>query len=200
VAFGVGFFDSTLRFDNDEEVGIEMATVSVSGAWLIDERWTVRASFGSILDGTLLTDDLSTHNVEPGAVVALGAEYRALVGEGFVPFVDLSMFFSAAWAETVAANSPGSTSGQKIAYRSTDARLGVRAGWNIGGKAFPYVSARAFGGPAIWEMEGEDVVGSDIYHYQLALGAAGQIGPMGFFVEWSGLGERAVSSGISASF
>jgi hypothetical protein len=200
VAVGVGFFDTTLRFDNDEEVGIEMATVSVSGAWLIDERWTVRASVGSILDGTLLTDDLSTHDVEPGGVVALGAEYRALIGEGIIPFVDLSMFISAAWAETAAATSPGSTSPQKISYSSSDARLGVRAGWNIGGKAFPYLAARAFGGPVIWEMDGEDVVGSDIYHYQLALGAAGQIGPMGFFVEWSGLGERAVTSGISATF
>ncbi len=162
---------------------------------MVDERWTIRGSVGRILDGALLSDELTVHDVEPGGVIALGAEYRALIGEGAIPFVDLSMFVSAAWAETVAANS-----GKKVGYTATDVRLGARAGWNIEGNAFPYVAVRAFGGPPKWEMEGEEVLGSDIYHYQLALGAAGQIGPTGFFVEWSGLGERAISSGVSATF
>lgn len=172
-----------------------MATVSVSGAWLIDERWTLRLQGGAIVGGSLQTDDFVIHDVEPGGVAALGIEYRALIGKGLVPFVDLSMFVSASWADTVA---PEST--KTIGYFATDARLGARAGWNIMGNAFPYVAVRAFGGPVQWQMAGEDVTGTDIYHYQLALGTAGQIGPVGFFVEWSGLGERAVSSGVSAAF
>ena len=172
-----------------------MATVSVSGAWFIDEHWTLRLQGGAIVGGSLQTDDFAQHDVEPGGVAALGVEYRALIGEGVVPFVDLSMFVSASWAATTAPDS-----GKKTGYSSSDARLGARAGWNIMGNAFPYVAVRAFGGPVLWQMNGEDVIGSDIYHYQAALGTAGQIGPVGFFVEWSGLGEKAVSSGVSATF
>ena len=172
-----------------------MGTLSASAAWLIDDRWTLRVSGGAIVGGALRTDTLAIHDVEPGGVAAIGVEYRALVGEGYVPFVDLSMFVSASWADTVAP-----ASNEQISYFATDTRLGARAGWNVMGNAFPYIAVRAFGGPVQWEMDGEAVVGTDIYHYQLALGAAAQIGPAGLFVEWSGLGEKAVSTGVSAAF
>ena len=191
----MGGFNSTLRFDNDRDVDVEMTAVSVSGAWFIDDRLTALASVGVLLDGTLKPDDGAVHDVEPGGLVTVGMGYRALVGKGGVPFVDLSMILSASWAQTVAPDSDSRTS-----YFAADARLGVRAGWSIRGDIYPYLAARVFGGPVHWELDGEDVVGSDIHHYQIALGAAAQIGPVGIFAEWSGLGERAVSAGLSTAW
>ena len=51
-----------------------------------------------------------------------------------------------------------------------------------------------------WELDGEDVVGSDVNHYQIALGASTQIGPVGLFVEGAFLGEKALSTGLSATW
>jgi hypothetical protein len=54
-----------------------------------------------------------------------------------------------------------------------------------------------FGGPVSWELEGTDVIGTDIHHYQIALGTAIQLGQTGLFAEWAGLGEKALSIGVS---
>lgn len=171
-----------------------MATVSVTAAWLASKRWTVQASIGAVLDGQLQVSPVETYDVEPGAIAALGVNYRAVQADHLVPFVDLSMTVGASWAETIAPD------GTSASYLATDARLGVRAGWNVKDTAFPYVAVRAFGGPVQWEYAGEDVAGADIYHYQLALGATGMIGPVALFVEWSGLGEKAISSGVGFAF
>ena len=195
IGLGGGFFDTTLRFDDDRDVDVEMTTVSVSGAWLMNDRWTARAGAGVILDGTLQPATGPSHQVEPGGTVSLGVEYRARSGATGDPFVDLSLFLGASWAQTVAAGSS-----QQVSYFAADARLGARAGWNIRGNIFPYVAARVFGGPVNWELDGEDVVGTDIHHYQLALGTAAQIGQVGVFVEWAGLGERALSAGLSTAW
>ena len=191
----MGLFDTTIRFDDDRDVDVEMSFVSISGGWFINNRWTARASAGILLGGTLQPDDGTIHDVEPGGLASLGMEYRALVGDGATPFVDLSMFLSASWAQTVAPDSDSKTS-----YSAADARLGLRVGWSIGVNFFPYVAARVFGGPVNWELDGEDVVGSDIHHYQIALGAATRIGPVGIFVEWAGLGEQALSTGLSTTW
>jgi len=51
-----------------------------------------------------------------------------------------------------------------------------------------------------WELDGEDVTGSDIHHYQVALGIAGQFGPVGIFAEWAGLGEKVIVLGLSTAW
>ena len=191
----MGRFDTTLRFDDDQDIDAEMTTVMVAGAWLIDGRRTVRAGVGVVLDGTLKTRAQTVHDVEPGGVVSLGAEYRAFEGKDAAPVVELSLFVSAAWTQTTVAGVDSKTS-----YFATDARLGARAGWRVHGNYFPYITVRAFGGPVQWELNGQDVTGTDVHHYQVALGAAAQYGPVGLFVEWAGLGEEAVSAGLSTTW
>jgi len=191
----MGIFDTTIRFDDDRDVDIDMTSISISGGWFINRRWTARASAGVILGGTLQPADGTNHDVEPGGLITLGTEYRAADGGGASPFIDLSLYLSASWAQTVAPNSD-----QKTDYSAADARLGVRTGWNVYDSFFPYFAARVFGGPVNWELDGEDVVGSDVNHYQIALGAATQIGPVGLFVEGAFLGEKALSTGLSATW
>ncbi len=195
IGLGVGTLNSTLRFDDDREVDVEMTTVSLSGAWLMNDRWTIRAAVGALLDGSLQTNAHTTHDFETGGLAAIGLEYRARTGDGYAPFVDLSLFVSGLWTQTVAPDSDTKTD-----YFASDARLGARAGWNVKGRTFPYVAARVFGGPVTWEMDSEDVDGTDIHHYQLALGTAAQVGPVGVYVEWAPVGEQAVSAGLSTSW
>ncbi len=172
-----------------------MTTVSMSAGWLINSKWTARAGLGVILDGTLETQAHMVHAVEPGGLVALGAEYLALRGEGTTPFVDLSFFISGSWAKT-----KDPDSGDKTNYSAIDARLSARASWAVDENLFPYVAARVFGGPVNWQWDDQDVTGTDVHHYQLALGTAIQVGSFGFWVEWAGLGERALGAGLSTSW
>jgi hypothetical protein len=195
LGFGYGLFDTTVRFDDDRDVDMEMSTISLSAAWLLNDTWTIRGSLGAILDGTLESPGQTSHEVQPGGLVGLGVEYRALIGHDKVPYVDLSFFVGASWSEVETAASSDATN-----YFASDARLGARAGWDVNGSFFPYAAARVFGGPVNWELDGEDVVGSDIHHYQLAIGAAAPLGPMSLYAEWAGLGEQGFSAGLSTSW
>ena len=60
-----------------------------------------------------------------------------------------------------------------------------------------YLAGRVFGGPVNWEFQGSDVTGSDVHHYQLAVGGALQVGKAGLFAEWSALGEKGFTAGVS---
>lgn len=172
-----------------------MSTISLAGGWLINDSWTLRGGFGLILDGEMETPGGAVHEVEPGGLVSLGMEHRVMVGQGTTPFVDLSLFLGASWTET---SDPDTD--LKTSYFATDARFGARSMWNINNNTFPYVAARVFGGPVSWELLDEDLTGTDVNHYQIALGTAVQLGPVGVFAEWAGLGEKAVSAGLSTSW
>ena len=195
LGLGYGVFDTTIRFDGDRDIDARMSTVSLSAGWFINDRWTARAAAGVILDGELEPADGTIHDVEQGGLTSVGMEYRSLVGEGTVPFVDISLFIGMSWTKTTA---PGATISQD--YFATDARLGVRSSWNIGDSLFPFVALRIFGGPVQWELDGQDVTGNDIHHYQVALGASAQAGPIGIFAEWAGLGEKGFSVGLSTAW
>jgi hypothetical protein len=48
-----------------------------------------------------------------------------------------------------------------------------------------------------WVLDGKDVIGTDINHYQIAAGTAVQFNRVGTFIEWAGIGEKALSIGLS---
>jgi hypothetical protein len=74
-------------------------------------------------------------------------------------------------------------------------------GKTIGERFVPFVTGRIFGGPVSWHLGGEDVLGSDRYHYTVGGGATYRIpGKLDIFAEVLGLGEESVSLGASASF
>lgn len=195
IGLGVGYLSTTLRFDDDRQADVEMTALSLSGALIMDDRWTARASVGALLDGMVQPTTGAAHDFEPGGLAALGVEYLARRIDGHAPSIDLSFLLSGTWAETVDPNS-----GARASYFATDARLGARATWRLGSSTYPYVAARIFGGPVNWQWAGEDVVGNDIHHYQLAMGAAVQFGSVAVFVEWAGLGERGAGAGLGTAW
>ncbi len=185
-------FGSTLRFDNDREADVEMRTASLSGSYSLNETFTLRAGLGLILDGELNPETGGKQNVEPGGLFMVGMDYRAVTGEGFIPFIDLSLFFGASFSETV-----DPVTDQSTDYLATDLRFGARGSWNVNNTLFPFLAVRLFGGPVRWTMNGEDVVGSDVHHYQAALGAAVQIKRIAVYGEWAPVGEQGLSAGLS---
>ena len=158
----------------------------------MNDTWSLRGGLGFIRDGKLTPVGQAAHNVKPGGMFALGVEYLWQRGQGAKPYVDFSAFISASSAKTEDSASQNQTS-----YFSSDLRLGARASWIINNSIFPYITGRVFGGPVSWEIDDTDVIGTDIHHYQVALGTAVQFGGTGIFVEWAGLGEKALSAGLS---
>jgi len=195
LGMGIGTFNSTIRFDDEQDADVKMTTVSISGGRPINDKWTVRAGLGVILNGELKPDGGDVHDARTGGLISLGVEYHALIGSGYTPFIDFSLFGGGSWTKTTAENSS-----KKLSYFASDVRLGARAVWNVRGSFFPYLAARVFGGPVNWELNGKEVTGSDIHHYQLALGTAVQFGRAGIYAEWAGIGEQALSAGFSMTW
>jgi len=187
--------NSTLRFDDDQELDLEMSTISMSAAWLINAKWSVRVVGGLLIDGGLQPEGQSSHDFETGGLAALGVEYRASESRGTIPSIDLSLFLGASWSETTTSGTEN-----KISYSAGDARFGARFGWVFRDKTYPYLATRVFGGPVSWELNGEDVTGTDIHHFQVALGVGTRVGALGLFAEWAGLGEKGLSLGVSTTF
>lgn len=134
---------------------------------------------GVLTDGELRSTT-GTHDFEPGGLIFAGFTSRRRDADGLSPAVELSAMLSATWARTVARDTD-----READYSAFDLRFGARTTWRVGDRLFPFAAARVFGGPASWELDGEDVTGSDIHHYQLALGAALRLGPTALFAEWA---------------
>ena len=115
--------------------------------------------------------------------------------DGFVPFVDVSLTLAMSASSTGILDAVDSGTHAMIA---TDARLGVRVGWEIVERFLPYVAGRGFGGPVLWHLDGKDVTGSDVRHYQVAAGLAVLLpGAASLFIDGSFLGEKSLSAGVS---
>lgn len=169
-----------------------MSTLSLAASRQLNDKLSLRGGIGLVYDGTLHPEASPSYSIKQGGVVAVGLEYLWYRGTGYSPTIDYSFFVSASSSKIEDPVSQDETS-----YFSSDLRLGGRASWNISDKYFPYLSARLFGGPVNWELDGTDVMGSDIHHYQVAFGAAVQFGAVGTFVEWAPLGEQSMSLGFS---
>lgn len=195
MGLGAGTYNSTLRFEDETDFDVSMNTVWLSGSRYINEKWIIRAGVAVITDGELNNDSNINYNVQPGGSATLGLDYSAITGRGYSPYVDLSLAFSISFTET---ENPADS--KKTNYAATDVRLGIQANWEVKEHFFPYLTARVFGGPVLWELDDEDVTGADIHHYQLAIGTAMQFNRMGIYIEWSGAGEKTLNAGLSMAW
>lgn len=82
-----------------------------------------------------------------------------------------------------------------------DFRISVVAGKTFFDVLSPYAVVRAFGGPVLFRVRGEDLVAGDRYHFQIGAGVTVSL-PEHFdvFTEIVPLGERAAAIGIGYSF
>ena len=91
--------------------------------------------------------------------------------------------------------------GEDAHYLAMDARLEAAVGWSFLDVVDASLAVRVFGGPILWRRHGGDVTGTDRFHYQVGFGVGGRLpGGVRLGLDWSPLGERAVSASISVDF
>ena len=193
-SLGAGWLDTTLDF-GDLRADVEMTAVSLSASRPLGDKWTGRFSIGAVVDGSVQPHGGPAHTVKPGGLIAVGFERHLRNTDGASPAVDLTGALGVTWAKTEA---PGSD--VRTSYTAADLRLGARATWQLGAKIFPFAAGRVFGGPVNWELAGDNLSGTDIHHYQLAVGVAALVGKTALFAEWAGVGERGLSAGIGTAW
>ncbi len=184
---------ASLRFDDDSEPSITETSLVASGGYRWGDGWSVRLAAGAVLGGSLELGG-STYDVEPGWLVVAGVSRSFTFSERW--FVSGSVTAGVSSAST-RADAPG---GMDASLTAGDVRLGVIAGVTLWERLSPYVLARAFAGPVMWTLGGEDITGSDQHHYQLGVGTSVSLPwwSASVVVNGSLLGERALSIGISA--
>lgn len=172
-----------------------MNTISLSGGIPLGKRWMIHVVLGMIINGEIKPDTDSDHDVKPGGFASIGFNYNAVTGKGYKPSVDLSILLGSAMTETENIEDKSKTD-----YISTDVRLGIRSSWNVKNRLFPFAAVHVFGGPIMWEIDGQDVTGTDIYHYHLSVGSALKLGRTVAYFEWAGLGEQSLKAGLSITW
>ncbi len=207
-AAAVGTVGTTLLLGG-HDVDFRERSLSVSLERAFGDRFVLQVGGGAILDGTLTVGGVA-HTVDPGWVAAAGFSYRLADEKKRAPFVLFTYGFAVGRTHTHLRDTPTSsvasvallsTGADKVPLTAIDlARVGLTIGKSFG-PLTPFASARVFGGPVFWNVDGASATGGDRYHFQLATGASLRPGA-GFdlFAEWAFVGERRVSAGVGVSF
>jgi hypothetical protein len=195
-AAAIGAVGTTLLLGG-HDVDFRERSLSVSLERAFGDRFVLQVGGGAILDGTL-TVGRTAHTVDPGWVAAAGFSYRLADEKKRAPFVLFSYGFAIGRTHTHLRDDPGSA---KVPLTAIDlARAGLTVGKSFG-PLTPFASARVFGGPVFWTIDGASATGGDRYHFQLATGASVRPGAgLDLFAEWAFVGERRVSLGVGAAF
>src|SRR5690606_32234205 len=124
----------------------------------------IQATGGAVLNGSMTALD-TRYIVRPGGLAGLSVAFRVLDGSGYLPFVLLGASASISAASTVTLD--GADPAGLVAL---DARASITVGKTLADVLSPYVALRGFYGPIFWQIRGNDTVGTDRYHYQVAAG------------------------------
>ena len=192
IGAAASWLNTTLDLDDAGRTGLDLDAVSLSVGFPLNDSWTARIAGGAVTGGKLRPGSAAQHSIENGFLGAISLEKQVPRTGGFVDQWDYSVSLSGLKATTKAA-----TGTDEADYTAFDLRLGARAVKRVSSGSVGYLAGRVFGGPVNWEYQGQDVSGSDIHHYQLALGYAAQVGKAGVFAEWSALGEQGFTTGFS---
>lgn len=180
-----------LRFDGNQHVDMSEQAASIFAGYVAPSGWSLRATVGVVLGGTLEVDGSLTHDIRPGVLAGIGVARQWTVASRW--FVTGSATLSVSVASTQSAGTF-----DEPRFVAGDVRGGVIAGRTIGEIWQPYVLARGFGGPVFWTIAGNDVTGTDVHHFQIGAGVSVAI-PFGLTLvaDVSMLGEQAASLGAS---
>jgi hypothetical protein len=181
-------------FTGDRKADVERSIAGIGLEYRVAPKVSIQLSLGILTTGTMNFLD-SAHRFASGASGSLSMSYRVVEEKGVLPFIGLTGTFGYANAKT---NEPRSAT---ISYHALDARLGVYAGKSFADVFAVYGAARVFGGPIFWKLRNEALLGTDIYKYQLGLGASVSLFKrVDLFAEWIALGERSLSFGAGLSY
>jgi hypothetical protein len=186
--------ETRIVFTGDRKADVERSIAGIGLEYPVDPKVSIQLSLGVLTTGTMNFLD-SVHRFASGASGSLSMSYRVLEEKDALPFIGLTGTFGYANAKT---NEPRSAT---VSYHALDARLGVYAGKSFADVFAVYGAARVFGGPIFWKLRNEAVLGTDLYKYQLGLGASVALFKrVDLFGEWIALGERSLSFGAGLSY
>jgi hypothetical protein len=169
-------------------------SVVAAGGYRWGQGWSARLVAGAVLGGSLEHDG-RTHDIGTGWLVAASVARSFRFADRWFAAGSLTAGMSSTRTE----EELGAAMGEAVGLTAGDVQLGGMAGVTLWDRLSPYVLARVFGGPVLWTLDGEDITGTDQYHYQLGLGADVSLPwDLGALVDVSLLGERSLSIGISA--
>jgi len=183
------FTSTILRFTGQQRVEqVRHAAIAT-----LERRPTPRLALlaGAGGFGGHLTRGGDRWGLSPGVVAAVGASYRAVDpsdAQGLFMLLTSQLSVAASRADD-------------YPYTAVDLRLGVVFGKTFAERITPYGTARIFGGPILWRLDGAEVQGTDVNKYQVAGGVAVLLGrSIDLFVEGVPLGERGFAAGAGAAF
>jgi hypothetical protein len=192
----IGHAASTLVFEGKTRVGIDRRAILATIERRLSSKWTLQVAAGGIVAGTLKVDQ-DRYFFGPGLSAGVTASYRVLDGRGRMPFLLFAgtLAFAGATTQSEKGKSPA------VSYFAGDLRLGAVVGKTFFQALSPYAVGRVFGGPISWQLKGQNITGTDAYHFQLGAGLAVAM-PFGLdaFVEGVPFGEKALSTGLGLSF
>jgi hypothetical protein len=192
VGASYGLFASELDFDDGSEPGISEQLVVAALGRRIGDDYSVRLAAGAVLGGSLTVEQMR-HEVGTGFLLSVSVARRWLFGGRFFGTLSLS-----AGASSTTTRMAGAA--ESVRLTAGDIRVGGMVGLTLWQRVSPYVLARGFGGPVLWQLAGQDITGTDQHHYQLGAGMSLAL-PFGFnaLVDASLVGERSLSVGASFS-
>jgi len=176
-----GWFDTDIVFDY--KVAMSAATVMAQAAYQASPRLVVALGLGAVVDGTMAGADIA-----PGPAGAASLSWLALLETERRPFALIGLSIAVSRASAV------SDDGEEHSLTSGDGRVGAMVGKTFG--AFtPYAAARAFGGPVLWTLAGEDQTGTDARHYTVGAGlSARPARRLDLSLELMPLGEKSATA------
>lgn len=179
-------FSTDIEFD-DVRVSVEQLATTATLGNFATPRFGWSVSVGAVVGGNIDRRDVAGGGTLGGALTWLPVYENKRR-----PFVGITTSLG------VAAVRANDDAGRMRSWWAFDVRGGVMTGKTFAERWVPYITARAFGGPVIWRLAGERVVGFDRYHVTLGAGLVVRL-PRDFNVtiEAMPLGEQSVAAGAT---
>jgi len=134
--------------------------------------------------------------LDPGVVWALTAGRRYFATRPRIPF--LLVVGTVSGSST---NTARLSDGERAPLHAFDGKIDLSVGWTLGEAWSPYLAVRAFGGPIVWRVEGERMIGGDLYHVSVAAGFNLNVANrVSLYFDGAFVGMRSLGGGASVRF
>jgi hypothetical protein len=205
------FTSTTLLFGAGRRAELTRHAVFGGAQLPLDRAGSLSLQLGAGgIAGGELAHGAARDSLGPGGAVASGIAWRAIEGRSGLPFLQLTATLGVTHALTRTDDRGTRTDGapsaggqaQTAQFTAFDLRLGAVAGRTFADRLTPYVTARAFGGPILWRLDGATVTGTDLSKVQVGGGLSLALpgGRLDVFAEGIPLGERGVAVGVGSTF
>jgi hypothetical protein len=201
IGLGFGFSDTRMIFVDAGRYRFRQSAYTLSFVGVLKNGLVLGAAIGPHMGGTIdglgRGGPIDTWTIRPGVVWSLTVARRFFASKPEIPFLLVVGTFSGSSTST-RRESDGATAG----LHAFDVKADVSMGWTIGGSFSPYLAVRGFGGPALWRgVEGQRIIGGDLYHVSLAAGFNLTIvNRVSAYFDGAFVGMRGLSGGVAVRF